>query len=119
MPTRVKNLPQALARPYLAAMDAVPATLRIGIHIRMGDSALANTWKTGDKRYKPGCSSISCCFVLGKREGASCDQYVDQREMTTQQAFCTLGLLVTEEATQEAKSPILKKSWAEHPAFKA
>ena len=46
---------QALAEPYLAVMDSVPATLRIGIHIRMGDSAVANAKKKGDKRYGPGC----------------------------------------------------------------
>ena len=40
--------------PYLAAMDSVPATLRIGIHIRLGDSAVANTLKKGDKRYASG-----------------------------------------------------------------
>ena len=46
---------QALTEPYLAVMDSVPATLRIGIHIRMGDSAVANAKKKGDKRYGPGC----------------------------------------------------------------
>ena len=45
---------QALAQPYLVAMDAVPATLRIGIHIRVGDSAVVNAAKKGDKRYRPG-----------------------------------------------------------------
>jgi hypothetical protein len=45
-----------MARPYLEAMTAVPSTLRMGIHIRMGDSALANTFKKGDKRYQPGCA---------------------------------------------------------------
>ena len=54
------DLSQGLARPYLKAMDAVPATLRIGIHIRMGDSALANTIKSGELRYKPGCAFCRC-----------------------------------------------------------
>jgi hypothetical protein len=51
---------ERMARPYLEAMDAVPATLRIGIHMRMGDSALANTFKQSEKRYKPG---VQICWV--------------------------------------------------------
>ncbi len=53
--TRKSSGFQALSQPYLAVMDSVPATLRIGIHIRVGDSAVANAIKKGDKRYQPGC----------------------------------------------------------------
>ena len=48
-------------------MNSVPATLRIGIHIRVGDSAVANALKKGDKRYRPGYdrpTTQSAAFVL-------------------------------------------------------
>ncbi len=59
---------QALARPYLAAMNSVPATLRIGVHLRMGDAAVVNAEKKDDKRYRDGCAGgakASVCSAAG------------------------------------------------------
>ena len=57
-------------------MHALPATLRIGIHMRMGDSALANTIKKGEKRYKAGCAiqpishSTACMHLIAAEVSA-------------------------------------------------
>ena len=39
---------------------AGPATLKVGVQIRVGDAKLANAPKKGDRRYPPGCDPPLC-----------------------------------------------------------
>ena len=55
-------------------MDSVPATLRIGIHIRIGDSAVSNAVKKGDQRYRPGCDGRRNSALSGRSPCAHSDQ---------------------------------------------
>ena len=47
---------QRLAKPLLDEMAAVPGTLKVGVHIRIGDSGLSNALKRHDARYPLGCA---------------------------------------------------------------
>lgn len=46
---------QRLAQPLLDEMAPVPGTLKVGVHIRIGDSGLSNALKKQDERYPLGC----------------------------------------------------------------
>ena len=50
---------QGLAQPLLDRMTPVPGTLKIGVHIRIGDSGLSNALKRFDERYPLGCAHAS------------------------------------------------------------
>ena len=39
-------------------MSAVPGTLKVGVHIRIGDSGLSNALKKQDERYPLGCAPV-------------------------------------------------------------
>ena len=53
-----------MAKPLLAEMTPVPETLKVGVHIRMGDSGLSNGMKRNDERYPLGCGFASAYQAL-------------------------------------------------------
>ena len=55
-----------MAKPLLAKMTPVPETLKIGVHIRIGDSGLSNALKRNDQRYPLGYGSNCAYPALGQ-----------------------------------------------------
>jgi hypothetical protein len=68
-----KRLPllrmQRMAKPLLAEMTPEPETLKIGVHIRVGDSGLSNALKRNDERYPPGCDCADARLLCYIRTG--------------------------------------------------
>ena len=46
---------QALAAPLLSALNPVEGAAKVGLHVRIGDSALPNAVKKNNIRYPPEC----------------------------------------------------------------